>query len=463
MSTLVSLLLAGSGMAGKRTPTSPGVRKWIASPHDREIARLAVPAFAALIVEPLYILCDTAVVGHLGTPQLGGLAVASSILLTLYAVFIFLAYGTTAAVSRLLGAGDQREAAHQAVQSLWLAGMIGVAVTAVGLVTAEPLVRLLGAEGAVAANALVFLRISLVGVPAMLTVLAGTGYLRGLQDTRTPLVVAAATAAGNLVLELVLIYGFDQGIGASALSTVLAQTAGALVYLRLIGRDARARGVPLAPHPASLGALARVGRDLLIRTVALRAALVVAAAVATRLGAVDIAAQQVAFEVWSFLAFALDAVAIAGQALVGRALGAGDAAEARGASRRMIEWGVALGVGVGLVVLATRTLLPHIFTADPAVVDLAAFLLVWVAALQPVNAVAFVLDGILIGAGDMAFLARAMVFGTLVFLPPALAVAALGLGIGWLWAAIALFMATRAATLLIRFAGDRWVVLGRES
>src|ERR687897_1010182 len=182
------------------------------SPYDREIARLAIPAFGALIAEPVYILSDTAVVGHLGTPQLAGMAVASTILLTLYAVFIFLAYGTTAAVSRLLGAGDRAEAAHQAVQSLWLAGMLGVAVLAAGLVAAEPLVALVGAEGAVRDNALVYLRISLFGVPALLAVLAGTGYLRGLQDTRTPLVVAFSTVVLNLALELVLVYGFDQGI-----------------------------------------------------------------------------------------------------------------------------------------------------------------------------------------------------------------------------------------------------------
>jgi putative MATE family efflux protein len=430
------------------------------SPYDREIARLAIPAFGALIAEPVYILSDTAVVGHLGTAQLGGLAVASSILLTLYAVFIFLAYGTTAAVSRLLGAGDEAEAAHQAVQSLWLAGVVGTVLLAVGLVVAEPLVALVGAEGAVRDNALVYLRISLFGVPAMLAVLAGTGYLRGLQDTRTPLAVATGTAVLNLALEVVLIYGFDQGIGASALSTVVAQTVAAAVYVGMIARAARRLGVERGPHPASLRTLVRMGRDLLIRTAALRAALVVATAVAARLGTVDLAAQQIAIEIWSALAFGLDAVAIAGQAMVGRALGAGDGAGARGAGRRMIEWGAVLGVVVGAGVLATRALLPHVFTGDPAVLDLAAFLLVWVALIQPLNGIAFVLDGILIGAGDMAFLARAMIGAAAVFIPPAVAVAALDLGIGWLWACIALLMATRAASLGVRFAGTRWVVLG---
>ena len=438
--------------------TAPTPR--LRSPYDREIARLAIPAFGALIAEPLYVLTDTAVVGHLGTPQLAGLAVASTILLTLYAVFVFLAYGTTAAVSRLLGAGDEREAAHQAVQSLWLAALIGVGVLVVGLAASGPLVALMGAEGAVRANALVYLRISLVGVPAMLVVLAGTGYLRGLQDTRTPLGVAIGTAALNLALEVVLIYGFDQGIGASALATVVAQTAAAGVYLQRIGRAVARLGVDLRPHPASLRRLGAVGRDLLVRTAALRAALLVATAVATRLGTVEVAAHQVAFEIWSFLALGLDAIAIAGQAMVGRALGAHDGGAARGAGRRMIEWGLTLGVAAGAVVLALRTALPHLFTDDPAVIDLAAFLLVWVAALQPVNAVAFVLDGILIGAGDMRFLAWAMAGAAAVFVPAAVAVAALDAGLGWLWAAIALLMATRAATLLARFSGNRWLVLG---
>jgi putative MATE family efflux protein len=428
--------------------------------HDREIVRLAVPAFGALIAEPLYVLADTAVVGHLGTAQLGGLAVASSVLLTLYAVFIFLAYGTTAAVSRLLGAGDEREAAHQAVQSLWLALLAGIGLAVLGAVLAEPVVTALGADGAVRTNALVYLRISLVGIPALLLVLAGTGYLRGLQDTRTPLVVAAGTAVLNLALQLVLIYGFDQGIGASALSTVVAQSCGAAVYVRRVAGPARRLGAALRPHPASLRRLAVVGRDLLLRTAALRVALVAGTAVATRIGTDDLAAYEISFQIWSFLAYVLDAVAIAGQAIVGRSLGAGRADDARSASRRMVEIGVVVGAGLGLVVLALRMALPHVFTDDAAVVDLAAFTLVWVAVLQPVNAVAFVLDGVLIGAGDMRFLAWAMAGASAIFVPAAGAVVALDLGIGWLWAALGLFMAARAGALVWRFAGDRWIVLG---
>jgi putative MATE family efflux protein len=419
-----------------------------------------VPAFGALIAEPLYILADTAVVGHLGTAQLGGLAVASSVLLTLYAVFIFLAYGTTAAVSRLLGAGDERAAAHQAVQSLWLAVVLGIGLVAVGFAVAGPVVDLFGADGAVRVNALVYLRISLLGVPSMLVVLAGTGSLRGQRDLRTPLVVAIGTAGLNLVVELVLVYGFDQGIGASALATVLAQTVAAAVYVQRVASAARGLGVGLAPDVTSLRAQARVGRDLLIRTAALRASLIVATATATRIGTTDLAAHHVAFEVWSFLAFALDAVAIAGQAIVGRALGAGDAAQARGAGRRMIQWGIGLGVVYGLGVAAVHDVLPPLFTDDAAVAELAAFLLLLVALLQPVAGVAYVLDGVLIGAGDQRFLAWAMVAAAVLFAATAGSVVALGLGIGWLWAALGLLMATRALTLLLRFHTNHWLILG---
>lgn len=432
-------------------------------PHDREILRLAIPALGALLAEPLYILADTAVVGHLGTDQLAGLAVASSALLLGYAVFIFLAYGTTAAVARLFGAGREEEAAHQAVQSLWLALLIGLVLLAVGMAIAPWILRALGADGAVLDNALVYLRVSLLGAPAMLLVLSGTGYLRGLQDTRTPLVVAVVSAAGNLLLEIALIYGLGLGIGASAAATVVAQWGAAAVYVLWVGRAVRDHAVALRPHWATIGDLARVGRDLFIRTAALRGSLTLSVAVAARIGTADLAAYQVAFEIWSFLALGLDAVAIAGQSIMGRRLGASDGIGARAAGRRITEWGLGTGLVVGVAVAVLAPWLPRIFTSDPTVIALATYSLWWVAATQPVNGVVFALDGVLIGAGDMRFLAVAMVVALAVFAPAALAVAWLGLGLGWLWAALLLLMVARLALLGVRFAGRGWMVLGAPS
>jgi putative MATE family efflux protein len=432
----------------------------VSSAWDREILRLAVPALGALAAEPLYVLVDTAIVGRLGTEELAGLGVASTLILSGYALFIFLAYGTTGSVARLLGAGRRDAAAAQGVQGMWLAAAIGVALGAGGLLAAEPMVAAMGATDEVREHALTYFRSSMAGVPALTLVLAGTGYLRGLQDTRTPLVVALVTALGNVVVEVWFVFGLDWGIAGSAWSTVAMQWCAALTYLAVVGRDVRRVGVPVRPDRRSLAALGRVSADLMLRTAALRASLLVATAVATRIGTRDVAAHQVVFEIWSFLALVLDSIAIAAQAMVGRLLGAGDADGARAATRRMLQWGVGAGTVFLVVVLALRPVLPDVFTDDPAVEALAAFLLVHAALLQPVNGVVFALDGILIGAGDLRFLAWAMAGAAVLFVPAALAVLGLGLGIGWLWGALALLQVARLAALHARWRGDRWMVLG---
>jgi len=436
----------------------PGRPTW--TDTDRQILALAFPALGALVAEPLYILADTAVVGNLGTPQLGGLALASSLLLIAFAVFIFLAYGTTSAVARLLGAGEHRQAAHQAVQSVWLAFVLGVAIAIVLYAVRNPLIGLLGGEDDVATNAEVYLRLSLPGLPAMLIALAGVGYLRGLQDTKRPLYVALGTALLNLVVELVLIYGFDQGIGASALSTVIAQWVAAFAYMAWIARAVREHGVGLGPDWAVITQLAGAGFDLLLRTTALRGGLTVTIAVAARIGDADLAAHEIAFQIWSVLALALDAVAIAAQAMIGRALGAGDAEEARRLGDRMIQWGWWGGVVFFAVVLALSPFLGDIFSDDPAVTSLAAFVLIHVAIWQPVNGIVFALDGILIGAGDLRFLAIGMAAASAVLIGGAFGVLGLDLGIGWLWGALGAWMVVRAGTLLWRYQTDAWVITG---
>ncbi len=430
------------------------------SPFDREIARLAVPALGALIAEPLYTLADTAVVGHLGTPHLGGLAVASQVLLGALSLFIFLAYGTTAAVGRLIGAGDHRRAAQQAVQGLWLAGAVGAVLAAAAFVFADPLLRILGADGEVLAQGRIYLRISLFGLPGMLITLAGVGYLRGLQDTLRPLKVAVFTAGLNLALELVLIYGLGFGIGASALSTVVAQWLAAGAYVWWIREAVKVHGVTMAPDRSMIARLAVVGLDLFLRTAALRASFTMSVAVAARLGDIELAAHEVIYQLMFFLALVLDAVAIAGQAMIGRFLGANELDHARAASRRMIEWGLATGLAATIVLLATRPWLPLVFSSDEAVLSLVGFLMLHLAFIQPVNGVVFALDGVLIGAGDMRFLAVAMAGAAAVFIPLALWVMAAGAGIGWLWGAMWALMAARLVALLWRFAGSRWLVPG---
>lgn len=428
--------------------------------HDREIVALAVPAFGALVAEPLFVMADSAIVGHLGTAQLAGLGVASALLMTAVSVFAFLAYATTAAVARRVGSGDLQAAIRQGMDGIWLAILLGVAVIAVVLPTAPFLVELFGASDTAAPYATTYLRISALGIPAMLVVLAATGVLRGLQDTRTPLYVAVAGFVANAVLNVGLVYGADLGIAGSAWGTVIAQFGMAAIYLVVVVRGAHKHGASLRPDSAGIRASAQAGVPLLVRTLSLRAILMIATAVAARLGDADIAAHQIILSLWSLLAFALDAIAIAGQAIIGRYLGAGDAEGARAACRRMVEWGIAAGVVLGLLVVISRPLFLPLFTSDSVVKDAALPALLVVALSQPICGVVFVLDGVLMGAGDGPYLAWAMVLTLAVFTPVALLVPVLGGGLTAIWAAMTLMMAVRMLTLWLRARSGRWIVTG---
>jgi MATE family, multidrug efflux pump len=431
------------------------------SPHDREIVRLALPAFGALAAEPLYILVDTAIVGHLGTNPLAGLAVAGTVLTATFAIFNFLAYSTTGAVARQIGAGNRRAAAENGVDGLWLATGLGVGLTVLGLAFAPVIVDAMGASARVHPFAQTYLRISILGAPALLITLAGAGYLRGLQDTRTTLVIAVLSNAANLLIEVFFVYGLDLGIAGSAWGTVLAQYGAALAYVAIVARSVRREHASVRPQAAGIRASASVGGRLVVRTGSLLAAFLAATAIASRIGDDDVAAHQIAFQMFLFLGLSLDALAIAGQAMIGRFLGAENAGEARAAARRMIEWGVAVGVVFGVLLTVLRPAIVPLFTPDSNVQALALQVLLIVAAMQPLNAVVFVLDGILIGAGDVTYLAVAMLVATLgVFAPAAAAVLVFGGGLLWLWGALVLWMGARCVGMAVRYVGSRWQVTG---
>jgi putative MATE family efflux protein len=423
------------------------------SAHDREILRLALPALGALAAEPLYLLTDTAIVGHLGTPQLAALALAATVLSNLVALCIFLTYGTTARVTRLHGAAQDAEAAALGPQALWLALAVGVVVGGAVAALAGPLVHALGGEGHVADLAARYLRIGALGVPMALVALAGQGWLRGMSDLRTPLVIVVAANGVNVVLEVLFVYGFDWGLDGSAWGTVLAQygmgAAFAAVLLRTFA----------APDLARIRSLISIGAQLVVRTAALLGCFVLATAVCAHIGAPTVAAHQIAFQLFGFLALLLDAIAIAGQVIVGRALGAGDADEAYAAARRMLEWSLAAGLLIGGVFLALVDVVPQAFTSDARVIDQAHELWPLFCAMWPVAAVVFALDGILIGAGDTRYLALAMVVAFVAFLPLALTADTVAM----VWVALDVLMVVRLATLGARFARRRWALVGAHA
>lgn len=436
--------------------------------HDREIWRLAIPAFLALVAEPLFLMADSAIVGHLGTSQLAGLGIAGAVLQTIVGLCVFLAYGTTAGVARRIGAGDLRGAIGQGVDGLWLAILIGAVVTVPGILLARPLCRALGAGPDVVGPATTYLRIALIGVTPLLLMLAATGVLRGLQDTRTPMIVAIGGNALNVVLNVTLVYAAGLGIAGSATGSVLAQLLAAAALAYVVLRASRREGASIRPDRAGILTAARAGVALVIRTLTLRAALLVTTYAVSRIAgdgsheqAIDLATHQIGFTLWSFLSFVLDAIAIAAQALTGRALGAGQTSGTRAITARMVWWGVVVGIVAGALLAASSPILGALFTGDHEVRHRLVAVLLIAALGQPIAGVVFVLDGVLIGAGDGRYLAWGGIWTLVAYVPLIALTVALGGGLVWVWVCFAfVFMGARFVVLTLRARGPRWLVSG---
>ena len=425
------------------------------SPYDREIRRLAVPALGALAAEPLYVLVDTPIVGHLWTTELAALALAAAVLSASFTVLNFLTFGTTSHVARLHGAGRDEEAARVGAQALWLGAGAGLVLLALLAGLAGPFVRIMGGTGDVGEQAAMYLRIAAIAAPAFMLAAAGQGYLRGIGDLRTPLVILAIAHAVNVVLELLFVYGFGWGLEGSAWGTVIAQFGMGIAFARV-----QSRGGWELPNLARIRPLMRVGGEIAVRTTALLGSFLIASAVLARVGAASLGAHQIVFQLFIFVALVLDALAIAGQIMVGRLLGAGDAAQARAAARRMIGWSVGAGTLFAVALLAGRGVLPGLFTDDPAVIERAEAIWWLFALMMPANAAVFALDGILIGAGDTRFLMWGMLAAAAAFIPVALLALARGWGIEGVWWGLAGLIAVRLLTCAGRFAGSAWALTG---
>jgi putative MATE family efflux protein len=427
---------------------------------NRDILHLAVPALGSLIAEPAFLLVDAALIGHLGIVPLAALGIAGAVLQTIVGLMVFLAYSTTPAVARRFGAGEPGRAVSVGIDGMWLALALGAVLALAGSLSTPFLVGLFGASEAVSRDAEAYLGISMWGLPAMLIVFAATGLLRGLQNTVTPLWIAGLGFAANALLNVVFIYGLGWGIAGSAAGTVVAQWGMVAAYVVVVGRLAQRHAASVRPQRDGVRGSARSGGWLF-----LRASLLVTVTVATGLGPEELAGWQVVFTMFSAAAFALDALAIAAQALVGKGLGAGDEAYVRRVLQRTMAWGLWFGVIVGGIVAATSGVIGLAFTGDPALAALIQPALLVLAVAQPLSAVVFVLDGVLIGAGDARYLALAGGLNLLVFVPAVVAVAVAGAtgaaGLAWLAAAFfGAYMLARLATLGWRVRGRAWMTAG---
>jgi putative MATE family efflux protein len=428
-----------------------------AAPSARRIAGLALPALVVLAAEPIYVLVDTAVVGHLGTLPLAAVAIGGTVLTMAAWLGTILAFGTTGRSARRFGSGDRTAAVEEGLQASWLAFTVGV-VVAVGMqAAAGPLARALAGNPEIAGEAAKWLRIAAIGVPGLLLAAAGNGWMRGVQDTRRPLLFVLGANVLSAILCPILVYPAGLGLVGSAIANAVAQTVAGACFASALLRER----VSWKPHPRVIGEQLRLGRDLLIRGGAFQASFLSATTVAARFGTATVAGHQIAMQLWFFTSLALDAVAIAAQSLVGAALGAGDAAGARALARRIALTGLVCGTVFAVVIAAGAGILPRLFSADPAVRDQAAIAWPWFVAMQPIGGVVFALDGVLVGAGDVRYLRDMTVVAALGFFLPAIWTAyVLDWGLAGIWAGLMLFVVVRCVALLLRLRSGGWVVVG---
>jgi putative MATE family efflux protein len=437
----------------------------------RRMLALVTSAFLVLAAEPLYLLVDTAVVGHLGARALGALAVGTTLMAVLAIVGTFVEYGTTARAARWFGNGRRDRAIAEGVQATYLAVGIGLVVVVAGQLAADPLVRLLTGSSSLHDPAEEWFRVALCGMPMVLIVLAGNGWMRGVQLTRAPVAIVLTANGLSAAASPLLVYTFHLGLVGSAWANVGAQIVGAVLFLRALFRQTVGRTVgpevgqgswaSLAPHVGVMRAQLVIGRDLIIRAAAFQAAFVVAAGVAARMGTAQIAAHQIGMQLWEFTALLLDSFAIAAQALVGAALGAGNAPAARRLATQVARWSAGAGSAFAALYAAAWSVVPRVFTSSPAVWHQAHLLWPWFVGMLPAAGIVFGLDGVLIGAGDVRFLRTITIVAAVGgFVPVTLAAARFGWGIGGVWAGLTTFIVVRLVGMVWRVRSDRWAVLG---
>mgnify|MGYP001017740093 FL=1 len=427
----------------------------------RRIAALALPALGVLAAEPIYLLFDIAVVGRLGVLPLAGLAIGGLILSVVSSQLTFLSYGTTARSARFYGAGDRTAAVGEGVQATWLALGLGLAIVAVVQLAAVPIVSAIAAGGDIAAAAMPWVRIAIAGVPAILISAAGNGWMRGVQDTMRPLRYVLIGFGVSAVLCPLLVYGWlglpRLELAGSAVANLVGQWLAALLFCRAL----LVERVPLRLDLSVLRAQVVMGRDLVLRTMAFQACFISAAAVAARFGAAALAAHQVVLQLWNFLALVLDSLAIAAQSLVGAALGAGRTAHAKSVAWRVTVFSTVAASVLAAVFAVGASVLPSLFTDDRSVLGAMGVPWWFMVAQLPIAGIVFALDGVLLGAGDAAFMRSATLVSALVgFLPLIWLSLVFGWGLVGIWSGLSAFMVLRLGFVGWRAFSGRWVVPG---
>lgn len=443
------------GPGGAEQSEASGVARGSAAVTLWDILALAVPSLGVLAATPLYMLIDTAVVGRLGPTDLAALGAATTILGQVTTQLTFLSYGTTSRASRFFGAGRPDRSVREGINATWVGIGVGLILATVVWLCAPSVATLLAGHTDVGHEASQWLRLAALGVPLTLVTMAGNGWMRGIQKTTLPLVFTLVGVVPSAVAVPFLVKMW--GIQGSAVANLVGETITALCFGTYLVVQAKQYGLGFAPSARIIRLQLVLGRDLILRSLCFQVSFVSAAAVAGRFGQASLAGHQVLLQLWNFLALVLDSLAIAAQSLVGAALGAQNSVRARIVGRQIILYSAVCGLAIGGVLAAGWTVIPGLFTQSEQV--LSAMAVPWwlLCVLVVLGGVVFALDGVLLGAGDAAFLRTATMLSAVCgFLPLVWMSLWLKWGLTGIWCGLVAFLVLRLATTATRFIRGQW-------
>lgn len=425
----------------------------------RDIFALALPALGVLAANPLYLLLDTAVVGRLGTAELAALAAGTAVQSTVTTQLTFLSYGTTARSSRLYGAGRRGDAVAEGVQASWVAILVGLGLASIIWLFAEPIAYALTQNHETSADAARWMHVAAIAIPLTLLIMAGNGWMRGVQNTRLPLVLTLCGLVPGAILLPLLVHQF--GLVGSAVANVIGMGITATLFVGALVKEHRGADTGWRPQWNVIGQQLLLGRDLILRSASFQISLLAATAVAGRFGVFALAAHQILLQLWNFLSLVLDSLAIAAQTLTGAALGQGNVERARGTGAAVTGYATVFAVVLAGVFLVFAGQIQSIFTHDPGMADALTVPWRWLVAMIVVGGAVFALDGVLLGASDAVFL-RNLSIGAMLggFLPLTLLSMWLGWGLPGVWAGYFVSVVMRLAGVLWRFRSMKWARTG---
>lgn len=418
----------------------------------RQVFGLALPALGVLAAMPLYLLLDTAVVGRLGAEQLAALGAAAAVQSVVTTQLTFLSYGTTARSSRLFGAGKKDEAVAEGVQATYVALIVGVFLACIMWIFGGRIALWMTGNPETAEQTATWLHVAALAIPITLVEMAGNGWLRGIQDTRKPLYFTLSGLIPGAIAVPLFVHWW--GLVGSAWANVLGMGIIALLFMWELKKQ---HVGSWRLRPAVIKRQLVLGRDLIIRSASFQVAFLSAAAVAGRFGTAPLAAHQVMLQIWNFLTLVLDSLAIAAQTLIGSALGAGTVAKARHTGTKIMHYSAIFSLALAAVFAVGAGVIPQIFTSDVHVLE--AMRVPWwiMIAMVIAGGVLFAFDGVLLGAGDAAFLRTITVGSVLIgFLPGIWISYAFDLGLSGIWAGLAIFIGLRTIAVVYRFYSMRW-------